>query len=179
MWSIIYSDKFGRKLPMVLSSIGSLLGVLVYMVSILILNIELRLPLILIGSALNGIAGKSSVFNMAINSYISDKTQSETRTKTLGKVLTMGFFGYCAGSLLAGLLQDVANTLITYCVVLALNAGILILTIFFLKESVKQNGDTGNSKHVANEKSCALFSASNIKDSFLVLKRKREVNLRL
>ena len=55
----------------------------------------------------------------------------------------------------------------------------LFLTMFFLKESVEQNEDSRNSKPVTNNKCCALFSASNIKDSFLVLKRKREGNLRL
>ena len=117
-----YSDKFGRKIPMILSSIGSLFGVIVYIFSTMIGNTELRLPLIMIGADLNGISGKSSVFNMAISSYIADDTQADTRTKTLGKVLTVGYFGYCAGSLAAGLLQDVTSTLVTYCVILALNA---------------------------------------------------------
>lgn len=158
---------------MMLPSLGSVFGVLVYILSLA--TDDGKVSLILVGAALQGIMGKSSVITMAVNSYVTDISEVDDRTKTLGKLLAMSFFGLFAGSLLSGVMQDMTDMLTTFFVVVILHAAVVVITIFVVNDSVvyKHNAETKN--NFVNE--CrAIFRLSNIKDSFMVLMRKRRGN---
>jgi len=172
-----YSDKYGRKIPMMMPSIGSVFAVLLYMLSIMCE--EYRIPLILVGSALQGMFGKSSVITMAVNSYVSDTSEVEDRTKKLGKLLAMNFLGLFAGSLLSGLFQDGTDLLTTYCGVVFIHAAVVIVAVFAVNDTVdfpskRKNDDANEFK----EECCALFRLSNIKESVMVLVKPRMHNAR-
>lgn len=164
-----YSDKYGRKIPMMLPSIGSVLSVMLYMLSVIIE--DFRIPLILIGSTLQGMFGKSSVITMAVNSYASDITDAEHRTKKLGKLLGMNFFGLFAGSLLSGVLQDLSDIVTTFCSVVFIHAAVVILVIVAMKETVEYPV-----KDEKESECLSIFKISNVKDSFRVLTKKRASN---
>ncbi|XP_069134462.1 lysosomal proton-coupled steroid conjugate and bile acid symporter SLC46A3-like [Argopecten irradians] len=171
-----YSDRYGRKLPMLLPSIGSVLGVLLYIPSLMLE--EFRIPLILMGASLQGIFGKSSVITMAVNSYVSDITEMEERTKKLGKLLGMNFFGLFAGSLLSGLLQDTTDMLTTFCCIVMVHAAVVLITVIAMNDSI-----TFPSKKVENKglkgECCDVFKPSNIKDSVMVIFKQRPRNTRV
>ena len=168
-----YSDKYGRKIPMMLPSLGSVFGVLLYMASIA--YDEFRIPLILIGASVQGIFGKSTVITMAVNSYIADVTEIDERIRKLGNLLAMNFFGLFVGSFMSGVLQDMSNLLTTYCVVIILHACTVLLTVTCMKESIPypSKAEEGKSEFFA------LFNPSNIKESIAVLVKHRPNNTRM
>lgn len=167
-----YSDKYGRKIPMMLPSLGSVFGVLLYMASLA--YDEFRIPLILIGAAVQGMFGKSTVITMAVNSYIADVTENDERIRKLGNLLAMNFFGLFVGSFMSGILQDISNLLTTYCVVILLHGCTILLTVAAMKESVEYpaKSEEGKSEFLA------LFNPANIKDAFGVLVKYRPNNMR-
>lgn len=170
-----YSDMYGRKLPMMLPSIGSVLGVLLYMLSAICDTY--RIPLILMGSCLQGLFGKSSVITMAVNSYVSDITEVHERTKKLGKLLGMNFFGLFAGSLLSGLLQDTTDILTTFCCTVMAHAAVVLVTVFAMNDSIAFPSKKAENTGIKGE-CCAVFKPSNLKDSVMVIFKQRPNNAR-
>jgi hypothetical protein len=59
---------------------------------------------------------------------VSDTSDTEQRTKRLGRVLASSFLGMFLGSLLAGVLQDLSSLLTTLVVVSACHA-LCVITI--------------------------------------------------
>lgn len=167
-----YSDKYGRKIPMMLPSLGSVFGVLLYMASLT--YDEYRIPLILSGAAIQGLFGKSTVITMAVNSYISDVTESDERIRKLGNLLAMNFFGLFVGSFMSGVLQDMANLLTTYTAIIMLHGSTILMTVAMMKESIEypSKSEEGKSEFLA------LFNPANIKDAVTVLVKYRPSNLR-
>ncbi|XP_046380482.1 solute carrier family 46 member 3-like [Haliotis rufescens] len=163
-----WSDEYGRKIPMMIPSLGSVFAVILYLISVQ--YPDYSLVLILTGASVQGIFGKSSVITMAVNSYAADITDKDQRTRKLGKLLAMNFFGLFAGSLLSGTLQDTTNIQVTLCVVSVFHASSVLTTVFCMEESVKATGDP--------HRSCSLFNISGIRDSLMVLFKKRKDNTR-
>lgn len=168
-----FSDRYGRKIPMILPSIGSILGVCFYIASLFYL--KLQLPLIMVGASLQGISGKSTIITMAVNSYISDITEKDERIQKLGSLLATTFFGMFVGSFLSGVIQDVANLLVTYCTVMFLHASFILLTTTCLRESLKSKEKT----QIGISTLSLLFKPTNVKESIGVLTKKRQKGRRL
>ncbi|XP_041379490.1 proton-coupled folate transporter-like [Gigantopelta aegis] len=167
-----WSDRNGRKFPMMVPGIGSVLAVIVYLISMQ--YEELALPLILIGAATQGIFGKSAVITMAVNSYASDISDSDQRTQKLGRLLAMNFMGLFVGSLLSGTIQDAANIQITLCVVSAFHALSVLAVVFCMPESIPEQ-----TREKDTDSSCTLFSFSGMKQSLVVLCKERKENSRM
>lgn len=155
-----WSDKVGRKLPMMLPCVGAVIGALAYIGSELLYPHVL--PLVLLGAAVRGLLGKSAVISMALHSYITDTTSTVSRTTRLARLLAMNYFGYFFGSLLSGILLDVVRFNIVFCVVGIINAVTCLLIAFCLEETSQIS--------IANSE---LFSLQNMKESFSVLTRRR------
>ena len=100
-----WSDKVGRKLPVMLCCLGTILACLFYMASMMT-SAWVGLWLVMAGALLRGSFGKSAVITMALHSYIADVTSLKQRTQGLGRLLAMNYFGYCIGSVVAGLLLE-------------------------------------------------------------------------
>ena len=130
-----WSDRIGRKMPVMLPCVGTIFATLLYMSSI-ISQSNMVLSLVLAGAALRGAFGKSAVVTMALHSYISDISSRENRTERLGRLLSMNFFGYFVGSLITGALLDNYGFDVIFCIVVFINIGCVIITVFFMQESL-------------------------------------------
>lgn len=170
-----WSDKYGRKIPMMLPSLGSVMSVLFYMMSLA--SEDNAIGLILVGAFIQGAFGKSSVITMAVNSYASDITDKDDRTRKLGKLLAMNFFGLFAGALLAGLFQDMSDLPATFCTVVFFHAVVVLVVIMCMEETVPflvERQDLAALQQQKNPSVCSVFN--NVKDSIQVLTKKRDNN---
>ena len=165
-----WSDRYGRKLPMVLPSIGTTFAILLYMSA----NIlpESSTAFFLCGSLIQGCFGKTSMISMAVHSYTVDITDSERRTRKLGILAAMQFLGMFLGSLISGLLLDNTDVLTTYCCASFMHAIVVIVALVAVWETVTASEGTEIFP-------CrTIFQLENFKDSLLVLIKRREFNLR-
>ena len=161
-----WSDKYGRKVPMLLPSLGSVFSVLLYMCSLASDN--WTIGWILVGAFVQGIFGKSSVITMAVNSYASDITDKEDRTQKLGKLLAMNFFGLFVGSLLSGIFQDMSDLPATLCMVVFIHGAAIMITVVFMPESIPLPSEKPEA--FVDRGPCLL---GNVKDSLSVLSKRR------
>lgn len=97
--------------------------------------------LLLIGAGLNGCLGKSTVITMAVNSYMTDISTTDTRTEWLGRLLGVNFFGVFCGSLLSGLLLQWLNFEANFFTVVIINGLAIGLIIVMLDETVAKKVD--------------------------------------
>ncbi|KAH3886626.1 proton-coupled folate transporter-like [Dreissena polymorpha] len=165
-----WSDKYGRKLPMVLPSIGTTFAILLYMSANM--SPPSSVAFFLSGSLIQGCFGKTSMISMAVHSYVVDITCPRSRTNKLGVLASMQFLGLFLGSLIAGLLLDNTDVLTTYCTASFLNALVVVLTLAIVKETVAANEGT----EIFPCKT--IFKPENFKSSLMVLVKKRDFNLR-
>ena len=168
-----WSDRIGRKLPVILACTGTIFAVLLFMVSMMA-NAP-RLPLVLCGAAVRGLFGKSAIVTMALHSYISDISSKEERTRRIGMLLAMNFFGFFVGSLLTGALLQVSTFDVIFCAVVAINACCVIIVMTFMRESLPElTVDTGTIKTKLRNP----FSVQHVRESLDVILRGRENNAR-
>lgn len=165
-----WSDKYGRKIPMMLPSLGSVLSVLFYMMSLA--SVDNSISFILTGALVQGAFGKSSVITMAVNSYASDITDKDDRTRKLGKLLAMNFFGLFAGALLAGLFQDMSDMPATLCTVIIIHAVVVLITIICMPESIPLQVERSDSE-ITKGRIGNMCICENMKESLSVLGKKR------
>ncbi|XP_064620841.1 proton-coupled folate transporter-like [Lineus longissimus] len=168
-----WSDRVGRKLPMILPCLGSIFAVLIYMLGML--PTWKTLPFIFIGATVNGMFGKSAVIAMAVHSYATDTSTNDQRTRRLGKLLSMNFFGLFFGSLLAGCLLDVLSFNAIFCIVVGINGLATLVILIFLKESVPGIEDD-RERDKSKGSGTFLFNPNNIRESLMVLFCPRENN---
>lgn len=167
-----WSDKYGRKIPMMLPSLGSVFSVLLYMLSLA--SPDHAIALTLTGALVQGAFGKSSVITMAVNSYASDITDKDDRSRKLGKLLAMNFFGLFFGALLAGIFQDNSDQPATFCTVVFFHAVVVLISLICMPETVPfavERPEPDMSKEKKN-----LFLIGNMKDSLNVLVKRRVKN---
>ncbi|XP_022337700.2 lysosomal proton-coupled steroid conjugate and bile acid symporter SLC46A3-like [Crassostrea virginica] len=170
-----YSDRYGRKIPIMLPSLGSVFAVLLYIASNLVP--EHRIALILSGSAIQGFFGKSSVITMAVNSFVFDLSDPGDRTRNLGKLLAMNFFGLFMGSLFSGVFQDVLDLNAAFVSVVVLHGASIMFTIVLVNETIDRKEVDEEGQGYPCEL-CEVFRPSNIKDTLVVLFKPRSGNLR-
>lgn len=160
-----FSDKYGRKIPMVMPSLGTTFAVLLYMGANM--AYEGSIACFLVGSVVHGCFGKTAMVSMAVNSYVVDITTLDRRTKKLGTLASMQFMGMFIGSLIGGLLIDNTNVLTSYCFVSVMNALVVILILFMLRETI----NVEDRNHLFPIKACCR--GKNVKESLQVLFKKR------
>ena len=177
-----WSDVVGRKLPVIITAMGTILAVLLYMSSLLVV-ITSALVLVFVGATIRGGFGKSAVMTMALHSYVSDISTKEDRTKKLGKLLAMNFFGYFVGSLLAGALFEVSHFDVVFSCVIGFNAICIVITIVFMRESapsLKEEAEVDNDADVKDKPHKPIpFKWSHVKESIQVLTKERPHRRRL
>lgn len=161
-----WSDKYGRKLPMVMPSLGTTFAVLLYMAANM--AYDGSIACFLVGSVIHGCFGKTAMVSMAVSSYVVDITVTERRTKRLGTIAAMQFLGMFIGSLVGGLLIDSTNILTSYCCVSFMNALVVLLTLVTLRETV----NVGDKRDLFPCK--AFCKGKNVMDSVHVITKPRE-----
>ncbi|XP_060686810.1 proton-coupled folate transporter isoform X2 [Hemiscyllium ocellatum] len=121
-----WSDQAGRKLGMILPSIGSSLGgaVLIVMVQVK----QMSVYWCVFASALIGIFGNYVAIFLSVFSYVADITTDGNRTMRIGIVQSMIYIGGTVGYLLSGwLLQNY-----TFTHVFGVYCGCQVISIFYV-----------------------------------------------
>ncbi|XP_059139025.1 proton-coupled folate transporter-like [Physella acuta] len=167
-----WSDRTGRKLPMMIPSLGSILAVLLYILGVFL--VKHTLMIIMIGGFVQGALGKSSVITMAVNSYISDTTTNEDRSRKLGQLLAMNFFGLIIGYALAGALQDLINLQTTLVAVIVFHLASVLTVFVFVKEVPHKSSLCEKGTESATGEKQSFFSLQSVKDSVRALVKPRE-----
>ena len=166
-----WSDKYGRKIPMILPSLGSVLSVMFYMMSLA--SVDNAITIVLVGAFVQGVFGKSALITMAVNSYASDITDKEDRTRKLGVLLAMNFFGLFVGALLAGMFQEMSNLPATFCTIVFIHAFVVFISLVAMPETVPFLVERDDGMAIRENKSPCFGIYDNIKDSVCVLTKKR------
>lgn len=155
-----WSDKRGRKGPMVVAAVGSSLASL-----IILLAIYWNLPIyvFMIASSMAGLSGYYPTTVLAILAYVADTTQPDSRALRLGILEAIAFVCGTAVYFSSGIWIKNYGYESVYVVILMLHLLNLIYVVIFLPESLppelKQN--------------TAICSFNSIKDIVLVYIRKR------
>ena len=111
-----WSDSFGRKKVLLISTAGTLIGWIIFLLALYVPKIDLidintafigaftlSLPLVVlfIARAIDGITGG----NVSVaNAYIADLSDDKTRSKNFGKMAISSNLGFIVGPALAGIL---------------------------------------------------------------------------
>lgn len=165
-----WSDKIGRKLPVMLPCLGTIFAVLLYMLSIL--DGMPTIALVLLGAFLRGAFGKSAIITMALHSYIADLSTRDERTSRFGRLLAMNYFGYFVGSMAAGALLGIATFDIIFCVVIFIDCICVFTSLIFMKESLFYS--VTEDEQTQSKKSKNPFKVEHIRESLNVLIKPRE-----
>ncbi|XP_048456552.1 proton-coupled folate transporter isoform X3 [Rhincodon typus] len=121
-----WSDQAGRKLGMILPSIGALIGgaILIVMVQVK----DMSVYWCVFASALIGIFGNYVAIFLSVFSYVADITKDGNRTMRIGIVQSMTYIGGTVGYLLSGwLLQNY-----TFTHVFGVYCGCQVISIFYV-----------------------------------------------
>ncbi|XP_064095354.1 LOW QUALITY PROTEIN: probable peptidoglycan muropeptide transporter SLC46 [Macrobrachium nipponense] len=128
-----WSDKYGRKVPLVASTIGHLLYSLGYLVSSTVDSWPVEYLLIV--ALLDSLGGGAVSFLTAANSYISDVTSEETRTSRLGLANSIWFLGGPMGTLLGTFIYKAGGYVALFGTSLGMYVVALVYIIVFVPES--------------------------------------------
>lgn len=133
------SNRIGRKWAMVIPCFGSAIACAWFAGA---LHPKLRpipeaISLILMGALSYGMCGKSSAMSMGANSYITDLSSTEERTKLLGRLMGVNFFGLCIGAGLLALFSRFQGIAEILCFVASCDVLLIIILIFLVRESLK------------------------------------------
>ena len=167
-----YSDRHGRKLPILLPCFGGMAAVMMYLASNMLS--EYRVQMILGGAAMQGMFGKSSLVNMAANSIVFDLSNSDNRTRNFGKLLAMNFLGGTLGALMSGVFQDLLDINTTFVAIMILYI-IAISLVSLLENEDEKKTDTLDPK---TNSFCQVFKVGHIKETVAVLTKSRSGNNR-
>ena len=128
-----WSDKYGRKVPLVLSTIGHLLYALGYLV-VSMVDVW-PVEYLLFVALLDSLGGGTVSFLTAANSYISDVTSQESRTSRVGLANSIWFLGGPIGTLMGTYIYQAGGYQILFGTSLAMYLVSLAYMAFFLPES--------------------------------------------
>ena len=179
-----WSDHFGHKLPILIPTLGNMLGVLAYLFCTL--NPGKYIALLLIGASLRGMCGRTPIITMATHSYVSEVSSESERTGRLSILQSMNYFGYLGGSFLLGVLLDTTNYSIVFCIVMVVFVLCIPVTIIFMRDM--QHGRFAEKTELSEEVKEVRkgskdrpywFSFSYVGDSLRVLVTRRECYKRL
>ncbi|KAF8569206.1 hypothetical protein P879_06427 [Paragonimus westermani] len=94
------SNRIGRKWIMLIPCFGAVIACAWFGCSLIpsIRPLPDAAVFVLIGALFYGLCGKSNAMSMGANSYITDVSSTEERTKLLGRLLGVNCFGLCIGS---------------------------------------------------------------------------------
>lgn len=129
------SDRYGRRLPMMLVAVGATLQGLL---GLAIVHFTLNMYLFILGGAIAGLFGDFASVLMACFSYISDISSGRWRTVRIGLAESMIFMAGLLAEGLGGLWFQKLNCKLASPLLLfiACNVTIVLYTLIFLPESV-------------------------------------------
>lgn len=165
-----WSDKVGRKIVLILPSVGNVLLYINYMLNVGFFSLDVNY--ILIGVCISGFFGGFATTLLGVFSYISDITDKSQRTMRVAVLESMTFMGGTVGNLIGGVLVEHGGFMVAFGLCLGLNVLIITYVSFILPESyfpdLNQQGNW------------ALVAVHNhLKASFHVLTKERPQHRRL
>ncbi|KAG1682179.1 Solute carrier family 46 member 3 [Nymphon striatum] len=167
-----WSDKYGRKLPLILPFTGSLISSAM-LIAISYIDYDYPPYTIIIANIPNGLTG--SFITLLIGfSYIADITSMEDRSVKYIFVEGITMLGYPLGNLVAGYIQKFYGFEPVYILALACLACAMVYGTLFLKET--QGIDNEDSWKIRMK---YFFSLNTLKSSFRALFRARSGHNRL
>ncbi|XP_068230710.1 probable peptidoglycan muropeptide transporter SLC46 [Palaemon carinicauda] len=144
-----WSDKYGRKVPIVISTIGHLFWSLGYLVNSMVPTWPVEF--LLLAALCDSLGGGTVSFITATNAYLSDVTSEESRTSRVGLANSIWFLGGPIGTLLGTYIYKYGG----YQVLFGTAAAMYVLSLiflFFLPEShgpfAKQASNKSEDKEV-------------------------------
>ncbi len=132
-----WSDKVGRKLPVLISCFGATMAALLALISTA--KARYAIPLIMMSALVRGMCGKSNIISMALCSYVTDTTDTSQRTTRMGYLLATNYFGYFIGSTLLGSLLELSTIPVVFCVFIGINLIIVIVAVLYMREDTHKN----------------------------------------
>ncbi|VDQ07860.1 unnamed protein product, partial [Trichobilharzia regenti] len=148
-----YAQKIGHKYIMLIPCLGSISACFFFIIS---LSSDLKLipdsiVLTLIGATFYGVCGKSSAVTMGVNSYISENSVTQKRTRMLARLLGMNFLGLSLGTLFLGVFYQFSNyfDLLIFVIVGDLFAVLLIFLATYLKDDGKLSSSSTESSAIS------------------------------
>ena len=129
------SDILGRKLFILLPTLGAIVNTAVILVGGYLQT--LPLSFFLIGAFITGICGSYSVINFAVYSYASDVSAHSGRTRQIGMLESMTYIGATCGPLIGGVwLKRTDSFVAPYWCVLAAQIAVIVYVFTLLPESL-------------------------------------------
>ena len=128
-----WSDKVGRKLFLVLPSVGGTLLYVNHMLNSAFMSLDVNF--LLIGVFISGLFGGFATTLLGVFSYISDITDKSERTLRIAVLESMIFLGATIGHLISGVLVDHGGFMVAFGLCLAVSVFVLIYVYFVLPES--------------------------------------------
>ena len=165
-----WTDHIGRKIPSLLPIAGNMMGILVYILASTLLP-RYALLLILIGSVVRGLSGKSQFVVTALQSYVVDICPRDKLTSGLGTFIATSMWGFSVGLVAMGLLLDWTSFPIIFCSLIVVMTVCIILILVFIHDVPKDNYLLKKEK-----KACNLESS--LKSPFVAIFKQREGNKR-
>ncbi|XP_064099680.1 probable peptidoglycan muropeptide transporter SLC46 [Macrobrachium nipponense] len=127
-----WSDKYGRKVPIVVATIGHLFWSLGYLVNSMVPSWPVEF--LLLAALCDSLGGGTVSFITATNAYLSDVTSEESRTSRVGLANSIWFLGGPIGTLLGTYIYKYGGYQVLFGTAAAMY--VLALTyLFFLPES--------------------------------------------
>lgn len=129
------SDRYGRRLPIILVSIGASLSGLL---NLAIVHFSLNMYFFILSGVISGLFGDFSSLLMACYSYVSDVSQGKWRTVRIGVIEGVQFMSGLLAQGLGGFWFQRVDCNFTYPLVLyiLLNVTTVFYTLFYLPESL-------------------------------------------
>ena len=164
-----WSDKVGRKVILILPSVGSVLLYVNYVLNVAFFSLHVNY--LLIGVCVSGFFGGFATILLGVFSYISDITDKSQRTIRVAVLESMIFMGGTAGSLIGGILLDHDGFIPAFGLCLGLTVLTILYISFVLPESYFPQGNQGKRPLVAMH--------NHLKAAFQVLTKQRAQHKRL
>ncbi|XP_066986954.1 probable peptidoglycan muropeptide transporter SLC46 [Macrobrachium rosenbergii] len=121
-----WSDKYGRKMPIVISTIGHLFWSLGYLINSMVPSWPVEF--LLLAALCDSLGGGTVSFITTTNAYLSDVTSEESRTSRVGLANSIWFLGGPIGTLLGTYIYKYGG----YQVLFGTAAAMYVLSLIFL-----------------------------------------------
>ena len=128
-----WSDKYGRKVPLVAVQIGHVLHAAGYLLASLVPSWPAEVLLLV--TLLDTLGGGAVSFLTVANSYLGDVTPEESRTSRLGLANSIWFLGGPFGTLMGRYIYGAGGYLALFTTSLTLSIVAVVYVAVFLKES--------------------------------------------
>ncbi|XP_067681637.1 lysosomal proton-coupled steroid conjugate and bile acid symporter SLC46A3-like [Haliotis asinina] len=161
-----WGDKVGRKLPVIIPSVGATLSYVVY--TILSIYPSSKVEYLMIAAAVNGLSGSFTALLMAGYSYVTHIADPSNKTARVGIVEAVIFLAGTVGVFISGVMLD--NTSFTF--VFAFMAGCSFLGLAYAV--IRLENLTATTTRPESESVCTYWLLGSVKESARCVMKKRQ-----